>query len=99
MLTLLIVAPLFGEIFGDVKSGTSYIPAAEMTLTCGTESVVAKTDSVGSFRIRAKGKGKCTLLVKWKDQAPTIDVVVFDQPTRYRLLLEEKDGKWALKRT
>jgi hypothetical protein len=87
-----------GEIFGDVKSGDSYLPDAPVTLTCGTETVTAKTDSAGSFRLRAKATGKCRLAVTWKEQSPELDVVVFERPTRYRLLLEEKDGKFLLRR-
>lgn len=100
MLALLIaMAPLVsGEIFGDVKSGDTYLAAADVELTCGTETVAAKTDSVGSFRIRAKATGKCRFTLKWKDQTPTVDVVVFDRPTRYRIVLETVDGKFVLKR-
>jgi hypothetical protein len=87
-----------GEIFGDVRLGESYVADVPITLTCGTESVQAKTDSTGSFRIRTKGSGKCQLQVAWKDQKPTVEVVVFDQPTRYRFVLEDQKGTFVLKR-
>jgi hypothetical protein len=87
-----------GEIFGDIKAGDSYVDDAAVTVTCGTEVVTAKTDSAGSFRIRTKATGKCKFAVAWKEQSPSVDVVVFDRPTRYRLVLEEKDGKYTLRR-
>jgi hypothetical protein len=36
--------------------------------------------------------------VTWKDQKPTVEVVVFDQPTRYRFVLEDQKGTFVLKR-
>lgn len=96
LLSLISLPP--GEIFGDIKSGDDYLSEAAITLTCGADTVTAKTDSAGSFRLRTKATGKCRLGVAWKEQAPAIDVVVFERPTRYRLVLEEKDGKYVLKR-
>lgn len=87
-----------GEIFGEIKSGDAYLIDAQVRLICGADTVAAKTDSAGSFRLRSKGTGKCRLAVTWKEQSPAVDVVVFDRPTRYRLVLEEKDGKYLLKR-
>ena len=87
-----------GEIFGDIKSGDDYVRDAAITVTCGTDTVTAKTDSAGSFRLRTKATGKCRLSIAWKDQSPAVDVVVFDRPTRYRLVLEEKEKKFLLRR-
>ncbi len=88
-----------GEIFGDIKLGDDYLSDAAITLTCGPEKVAATTDSAGSFRLKTKATGKCRLEVAWKDQTPAVDVVVFARPTRYRLVLEEKEGKYVLRRT
>lgn len=87
-----------GEIFGEVRSGADYVAQAEVKLVCGAETVTAKTDSTGSYRLRAKATGKCTFSVAVKDQAPALDVVVFERPTRYRFVVEDKDGKLVLKR-
>jgi hypothetical protein len=100
MLTLLIaLAPLVaGEIFGDLRSGDQYLAEVPIQLTCGSEVVEAKTDKEGSFRLRTKATGKCKLAITWKEETPTIDVVVFARPTRYRLVVEQQDGKYVLKR-
>lgn len=96
---LLGLAPLVaGEIFGDVRMGEGYVADVPIQLTCGAEVVQAKTDSTGSYRIRTKGSGKCQLQVTYKNQKPTVDVVVFEQPTRYRLILEDQKGTFILKR-
>ncbi|HET9513930.1 MAG TPA: hypothetical protein VFO95_08365 [Gemmatimonadales bacterium] len=96
---LISLAPLVaGEIFGDVRMGEGYVADVPIQLTCGAEVVQARTDSTGSYRIRTKGSGKCKLQVTYKDQKPVVEVVVFEQPTRYRLILEDQKGTFILKR-
>lgn len=87
-----------GEIFGDLRMGDKYVADAKLTLTCGTESASGTTDKSGSFRLKVSGSGKCQVKVEYDKQASSIDVVLFDQATRYRLVLEQADGKYVLKR-
>ena len=87
-----------GEVFGDVRVGDEYVKEAAIELKCGTEVVKGKTDANGSYRLTAKGSGKCTISVAHDGQTATVDVVVFDQPSRYRLMLEKKGETWTLKR-
>ena len=96
---LLTVARLAtGEIFGDLRSGDQYLADVPVQLTCGTETVETKTDKAGSFRLRSKAPGKCSVQVTWKGQSPSVEVVVFEKPTRYRLVVEEEKGKLVLNR-
>lgn len=85
-------------IFGDLRLGEKYLPGVELTLTCGAESVTGKTDAAGSFRLTVRTGGKCQLTVHYEKETPAIDVVAFEQPARYRLVLEPKDGKYIVKR-
>jgi hypothetical protein len=87
-----------GEIYGDLRLGDKYVADTRLTLTCGAESVEATTDKQGSFRLTVKGSGKCKLTAAYDKQTPSIDVVLFDQPARYRFVLELADGKYVLKR-
>jgi hypothetical protein len=100
MLSILLAATVLapGEIFGDVRFGETYVPDSDVKLTCGTDQVTGKTDKSGSYRLKSKSNGKCSVTVTYKGQSPSVDVVVFERPTRYRLVLEEKDGKYTLKR-
>ena len=88
----------FGEVFGDVRVGEEYVKEAVIELKCGTEVVKGKTDANGSYRLTAKGDGKCAITVTHDGQTPSVDVVVFDKAARYRLVLEKKDDKWTLRR-
>jgi hypothetical protein len=87
-----------GEIFGDVRLGEKYLADAPVQLKCGDETVKGKTDESGSFRLAARASGRCTFSVTHDDKTASIDVVVFDKPARYRLVLEAKDGVYVLKR-
>jgi hypothetical protein len=87
-----------GEIYGDVRLGEKYLPAVKLSLTCGTEKVEGTTDAAGSFRITAKGSGKCKFAVAYEKDVVDVDVVVFDKPTKYRFVLERAEGKLVLKR-
>jgi len=91
-------ASLRGEIFGDLRLAEKYLADTKIELKCGEEVVTATTDSLGSFRLSAKASGKCTVTVTYEKQTPSLSVVVFDKPARYRLVIEAKDGKYVLKR-
>ena len=102
LITMLAVSLLSGtpagSIYGDVRLGDKYLPELTLTLTCGTESVEGKTDKEGSFRLVVKSGGRCTLGVNYEGQPATLEVVVFEKPAQYRLVLELKDGKYSLRR-
>ena len=87
-----------GEIFGDVRVGEKYLSQAPIQMVCGTETVKGKTDDAGSFRLATKAGGKCVVTVTHEGKEASVDVVVFDAPSRYRLMLELKDGVYILKR-
>jgi hypothetical protein len=87
-----------GEIFGDIRSGEAYVADAKVLVTCGAESAEGTTDKSGSFRLKVGASGKCKFSVTHNKQTATIDVVLFEQPSRYRFVLEVVDGKAVLKR-
>jgi hypothetical protein len=96
--TVLLSGTPAGSIYGDVRLGDKYLAELPLTLTCGAESVEAKTDKAGSFRLTVKSGGRCSLGVSYEGQTAALDVVVFEKPAQYRLVLELKDGKYALRR-
>src|SRR5262245_13356707 len=96
--SLLLAMPFSGEIFGDLRLGDNYLGNTKLELKCGDEVVKGQTDSTGSFRLTAKASGKCSLTVTHDGQTASVDVVLFDKPARYRLVLESKDGKLTLRR-
>lgn len=87
-----------GEIFGDVRVGDRYVAQAPIRMVCGTDTTRGKTDDAGSFRLATKTGGKCVVTVTHEGADASVDVVVFEKPSRYRLVLELKDGAYILKR-
>jgi hypothetical protein len=57
-----------------------------------------KADKVGSYKVMVKAEGKCTLTVHVGKQTAAMEVFSYKEPTRYDLLVEEKDGKLAVRR-
>ncbi len=96
--TVFAAASMLSGITGDLRLGEKYLALIPVQLKCGTEVVEGKTDAAGSFHLTAKGGGKCQVSVTYEKQTAALDVVLFDQPARYRLQLELKDGKYVLKR-
>jgi hypothetical protein len=99
-----------GRLFGDVKIAGK--PAPENTLItiqaapkdpkdpkeapAPIDSV--KCDKVGSYKVMAKNEGKYTLTVFVDKKTAKLEVFSFKEPTRYDLLVEEKDGKLTVRR-
>ncbi len=95
---VLLSGPTTSEIFGDVRVGEQYVAQAPVQLVCGGETVKGTTDQSGSFRLASGTGGKCVFSVTYKGATASVDVVVFDKPARYRLMLEPKDGGYTLRR-
>ncbi|NOT06759.1 MAG: hypothetical protein HOP28_01000 [Gemmatimonadales bacterium] len=98
VLSMLALPVPAGEVFGDLRMGEKYLAGVKLELKCGAEVASDTTDASGSFRIAVKSGGKCTLTASYEKHTPSIEIVVFDKPARYRFLLEAKDGVYVLKR-
>ena len=88
-----------GEIFGTLSEGGKPVAAGvALKLSCSGAAVSAKTDAYGSYRLRGDVSGKCTLQAQFKNEAPSLDVVVYEKPARYDLVVSVKDGKYRMER-
>lgn len=96
-----------GRLFGDVKIGgkpapegvlitVQATPAEKEKATAPIDSV--KTDKVGSYKVVVKHEGKCILTVHQGKQTATLEVFSYKEPTRYDLIVEEKEGKLTVRR-
>lgn len=56
------------------------------------------TDKFGSYKLNVKDEGKCVLTLVVDKQPVTLEVFSYKAATRYDLILEKKDGKFALRR-
>jgi hypothetical protein len=99
-----------GRLFGDMKIAGKPAPEGVLitvqaaaadgdkkdTPPAPIDSVT--TDKVGSYKVVVKGEGKCTMTVHVGKKTATLDVFSYKEPTRYDLIVEEKDGKLSVKR-
>ena len=87
-----------GEIYGSIKeNGKPVRDGLKVEVACGGKTVAGETDKFGAYRLFAQEEGKCTLTVRIGDERPAIAVRSFDDSARYNLVLERKDGKYALR--
>ena len=103
-----------GRIFGDVKIGGKPAPEKMLITVqavpapAGDKKDVpppppapidsVTTDKVGSYKVVVKGEGKCMLTVYQGKQTATLEIFSYKEPTRYDLVVEEKDGKLTVRR-
>jgi hypothetical protein len=89
-----------GEIYGTLTEGGRPVgEGVEVQAKCaGATYPPVKTDKSGSYHLAIKETGKCALTVKYKQQAPTLEVASYEDGVQVDLVLEHKDGKWVLRR-
>lgn len=96
-----LAAPIWaGEIYGSISEGNGKVgEGVAVEARCGDKAYPAvKTDKNGAYQLDVAQTGKCTLTVKFKDQAPSVEVVAYEEGAQVDLVLELKDGKYNLRR-
>lgn len=86
-----------GEIYGTVRLGKQLLADVPVTVTTPSGTVSDTTDKFGAYRLFVKASAKGTLTVRYKDQTPTLAIVSVSDAVRYRLVLEETNGKYTLR--
>jgi hypothetical protein len=86
-----------GEIYGTVRLGKQLLADVPVTVTCPSASASDTTDKFGAYRLFVKESGKCSIAVRYQKQTPTLAIVSVGDAVRYRLVLEEADGKYTLR--
>ncbi len=90
---------LAGEIYGSLTEGDKSVgQGIKVEVISPTQTYTAETDQYGSFRVVVNEKGKCTLKVHYKQQAPALEIYSYERSVRYDLVLQAKDGQFTLKR-
>ena len=99
MFVLLPAFAVAGEIHGVVTTNGKPIgPGVAIEVHCADHVYSIVTDKYGSYRLFLPETGTCQLQVKYQDQAPSRDIVSFDDSTRYDLTLEKDGDQYVLRR-
>jgi len=89
-----------GEIYGKIVEGTSSVgEAATVEAKCGDKAYPAvKTDKTGSYRMVLAESGKCTMIVKYKQQSASLEIASYDDAAQVDLVVAMNDGKLSVRR-
>ena len=99
VLTLWAAAGLGAEIFGTISEGGKPIPAgAPVKLDCGGAAVSGVTDEYGSYSLKGATSGECALSVTYKGGTGSLQVTLYEKPSRYDLVVKQEAGKLEVAR-
>lgn len=89
-----------GDVYGKItEQGASVGAGATVAAKCGETAYPAvKTDAAGSFYLKLKETGKCTLTIEFKGQSADLGIASYAEGVQVDLVLETKDGKLAARR-
>jgi hypothetical protein len=90
-----------GMIYGVVKVQAKHVGAGVKieVLSAGAVTDSARTDTNGTYQLVIKTQGKISLRVIYEGKTtPPIEIYTYDQPARYNLILEAKDGAYMVRR-
>jgi hypothetical protein len=102
LLLLMIFFPILafaGEIYGNIKVGGGPVPeGVKIEIMCPDRPYSTTTDKFGSFRIYVSREGRCTLTVHYGQPPPSYEVFSYEGSVRYNLILDQRDGRYFLRR-
>ncbi len=88
-----------GEMFGTIKEGGKPIAkGTKIEVVAAHKTYSVETDNYGSYRLFIPEKGKVTLKLNVNKQSASIDLFSYEKSTRCDLYLEQKEGRYNLKR-
>jgi hypothetical protein len=87
------------EIHGTVSENGKPLPeGTALKLDCGGASASAATDQFGSYSLKVAVAGDCRLTLNYKGSSPSLQVTLYEKPSRYDLVVKEESGKLTLSR-
>ena len=100
----MLLAPLAfaGEIYGSIEvvGGSNAGLTVEITHISTGGSYHTTADNYGSYGVDVDGRGRCSLRVKMLNGSYTtpIEVYSYENPQRYDLVIESRNGEYFLRR-
>lgn len=95
---LRITVPIAADAAKDAEAKGEAKDAAKAQPAKAALADSAVTDKFGAYKLNVKAEGKCVLTVLYEKQPVSIEVFSYKEATRYDLILEKKEGKFALRR-
>ena len=93
------ISAFAGEIRGGVTMGGKSIgPDVAIEVHCGDKVYATATDKYGFYRLFIPETGTCQFQLLYRNQAPSREVISFEDSTRYDMLIEQDGDKYVLRR-
>ena len=87
------------EIHGTLsENGKSLPQGAALKLECASASASATTDQFGSYSLKIAATGDCRLTLDYKGASASLNVTLYEKPSRYDLVVKGEAGKLSLAR-
>jgi len=90
-----------GMIYGVVNFEGKHVGEGVMLqiLSAGIVTDSACTDTNGTYQLVTKNQGKISLRIIYEEKpTPPIEGYIYDDPVRFNLILEKKNGAYTVRR-
>jgi hypothetical protein len=91
-------AAVAGNLYGSITQAGKPVAGAAVVVTCGGSTYKAQTGADGGYRVHAKETARCTLEITHQGQPAKVEIVSYNDPTRYDFELVTEGGKPALRK-
>jgi hypothetical protein len=81
-----------------LSEGGKPVAGAVLNLDCGGVAATSKTDSFGSYSLKAGATGECRLSLDRGGSSLSLKVTLYEKPSRYDLEIASEGGKPVLRR-
>jgi len=87
------------EIFGTISEGGKPVPAGTaVKIDCGSGGTAGVTDQFGSYSLKSASPGDCRLTLTYKGSDASLNVTLYEKPSRYDLVVKQDGGKLEIAR-
>lgn len=87
-----------GHVYGTIRFNNQPHRNAEVSISCGGETVPGRTDQEGVYRMFVRATGSCQLMLEPNGRRAMGSLYSYDRPTAYDFDLVQQDGRWMLRK-
>jgi hypothetical protein len=85
-----------GHVYGTIRHNNQPYRNAEVSISCGAETVPGRTNQEGVYRMFVRSTGSCQLVLEPNSRRAPGSLYSYDRPTAYDFDLVQQNGRWVL---
>jgi len=86
-----------GHVYGTIRFNNQPFRNAEVSISCGAETVPGRTDQEGVYRMFVRSTGACQLVLEPRGRRAPGSLYSYDRPTAYDFDLVQQGAAWVLR--